>query len=643
MRSPREISFRLRQEAGNLALFAAPPSLPRASLESAAPRLAPLPDPGRVAAALRGTAFAAEVEALASSAASHVFPLVGLSVNTGPAIDWRRDYVHGISTGTPYFRLVPYLDFRRAGDHKIVWELNRHQHLVLLAQAFRLTGRREYLDEAFRQAESWMDANPFTRGINWASALEVAFRALSWMWLWHLASGEMPDHLRRRFLEGVYRHGCFLERNLSVYFSPNTHLLGEAVALEALGLLFPGFPRAERWARTGGGIVRAEIERQVRADGSHFEQSVYYHVYALDFFLLRAVLVNPGDDYRARLFRMAEYLAAVTGVSGDLPFIGDDDGGRLFHPHGERAGFGRATLATCGVLLGQPAWIASADDLHAQAAWWMGEGVLAAAPAASAAAPASRLFGDAGVAVMAAPDCRLVVKAGPLGEGSAGHSHADVLSVVARRGSREILIDPGTYTYVADPAERDRFRGTAAHNTVSIDGRDQAVAAGPFRWRDKPETGIRCWLSSSLRDFLDAWCSYAGFTHRRRMLFVKPELLAILDEVTGPEGPHSVAQQWHLASPAEAVRFSLSEPAALVDGWRSRAFACKEPAPVLRAARHGPLPVRMAAVVDLSDAPEAAALTISAAGDAAVLEWGGRGGMQLVFPAEGDVSVRGAH
>ena len=67
----------------------------------------------------------------------------------------------------------------------------------------------------------------------------------------------MPDALRARFLTALNRHGRYLELNLSVYFSPNTHLLGEAVALHALGVLFPSFPRAARWAETGGRIVEA--------------------------------------------------------------------------------------------------------------------------------------------------------------------------------------------------------------------------------------------------------------------------------------------------------------------------------------------------------------------------------------------------
>ncbi len=611
VRSREEIYFRLRQEVGNLAMFLFPPG------GAGAPhaRSPLLPDPAVVAAALRETRYAAEVERIAGQILRHRFPIFGLTVATGPAIDWRRDYLHHVSTGTPYFRRSPYLDFSRAGDHKAIWELNRHQHLTLLAQAFLLTGRREYLDEAFRQIESWLDANPFLRGINWASALEVAFRALSWAWLWHMASSEMPETLRARFLTALERHGRFLELNLSVYFSPNTHLLGEAVALHALGVLFPAFPHAARWAKTGGRIVEQQMERQVRGDGSHFEQSAYYHVYALDLFLLYRLLAKPSGTYDARLVSMAEYLDALLGGSGTLPLIGDDDGGRLFHPYGERAGFGRATMATCAVLFNRPEWLRGFDHLSEQAAWWLGAEALSICPGPPARRD-SRFFSDGGVAVMAADEVHLVIKAGPLGEGSGGHSHCDVLSLTARVGNREILIDPGTFTYVADPAERNWFRGSAAHNTVRIDGRDQAVPGGPFRWNEKPSVTVHRWTSGPERDYLDATCGYAGFTHRRCVVFLKPATVIVLDTVDGPSGDHTLEQFWHLDSAEDAARFSFSAPAEVVDAWRSRVLCNREPATALCITVRGPLPAHMAAVLDLSESPANGPLEIRTEGDA---------------------------
>jgi uncharacterized heparinase superfamily protein len=544
VRSFQEILFRLRQEVGNLAMLVAPPQL----------RSAGAPPVGKST-----TSAAPEI---AESILLHRFPLLGVTIDTGPEIDWRRDYLHGISTSTAYFRRVPYLDFARVGDHKVIWELNRHQHLPLMV------GKREYLDEAFRQLDSWLDANPFLRGINWASALEVAFRALSWARFWQLAGAEMSEGLRGRFLTSLYRHGRVLELNLSVYFSPNTHLLGEAVALHALGVWFPEWPRAARWRDAGGRLVEQAMQRQVCEDGSHFEQSLYYHVYALDFFLLHRSLAKCSAAYEERLQRMAEFLHAVMGPARVLPLIGDDDGGRLAHPYGDRTTFGRGTLAQ---------FAGSAEWPHR-----------------------SRLFADAGIAVMVAGDVHVVVKAGGFGEGSGGHSHSDVLSLVVRVGDRELLIDPGTYTYISDPMERDRFRGSAAHNTLRIDGGDQAVPAGPFRWNEKPEVKVLEFAATAGRDTLEALCSYAGFTHRRRFVFQKPGSLKITDTVEGPPGEHTIEQFWHLGTADEARRIHTRAKAKPVDGWRSRVLASREKAPVLRVEVRSTLPVTLETTIDCS-------------------------------------------
>jgi hypothetical protein len=561
LRTFAEIRFRLRQEAANLRLFLHPPEAPETSMR---PRPDFHPAPADVA--------------LAESILEHRFPLLGVSVDTGPDIHWRRDYLHNVSTPLRYFRFIPYLDFHRAGDHKIIWELNRHQHWVVLAQAWRATGRREFLDEIRSQFESWSRQNPPLRGINWASALEVAFRALSWTWVYHLAGEDLDPLLRRRFLTGLYRHGCYLEHSLSVYFSPNTHLLGEAVALHALGALFPGFPR--RWEERGARLVREQMDFQVRADGSHFEQSSYYQVYALDMFLFHRMLAPAPPEFDARLARMAAYLADLMGPQRTLPFLGDDDGGRFFHPYGSRDCFGRDTLAGAGVTT----------------------------PAGS------KLYPDAGIAILAAGDVHVIVDAGPFGSGSAGHSHSDTLSLVVRAGDEEILIDPGTYTYVGDPQWRDWFRGSAAHNTVRIDGRDQGLPAGPFRWSAKPEVELLQWETRPDLDFLDAVCRYGGFSHRRRVVFVKPSLLLVVDEIEGPGGERLVEQYWHPG--AETVRLSPSSirigtraaltavdrPLELQQGWRSPALLLKVPAPVALVSQKATLPVLLGAIIDLAGA-----------------------------------------
>ncbi|MBZ5606485.1 MAG: heparinase II/III family protein, partial [Acidobacteriia bacterium] len=499
MRSAREIRDRLWQESVNLLIWKFPPRLSAGNLPASPLPL--LPPPSAVAAQLASSSFPEELRGYAQKILRHRFPLLGLEIETGPEIRWRRDSVNGVETDCRYFRLIPYLDTTRAGDHKIIWELNRHQHLVLLAQLHLFDGDPELLAEIWRQLESWLDANPFQRGINWTSALEVAFRAFSWIWIYHLAGNEMPAPLRARFLESLQAHGRHLEVNLSFYFSPNTHLLGEAVVLHALGVLFPGFPRSTRWRDLGARVVAEQLDRQVRDDGAHFEQSAYYHVYALDMFLFHGILAGAGEPYREKIARMADFLAAVQGPSRELPFIGDDDGGRFFHPFGARAHFGRATLATCAAWLGRADWTYQREDLFSQAAWWLGP-----TEGSATAGCSSKLFRETGLAVMTAGDRHILIDAGPFGPWGSGHSHSDTLSIVARAGDHQILIDPGTYTYVGDPVERNWFRGSAAHNTVRIDGLDQATPVNPFRWQDQPAVSIREWRSSGQEDFLDAQC-----------------------------------------------------------------------------------------------------------------------------------------
>ncbi|MBK5294705.1 MAG: alginate lyase family protein, partial [Acidobacteriia bacterium] len=566
-------------------------------------RLPILPDVDSIVPLLRGTAYETEVLRLADAVLRHEFPVFDMVMETGPEIRWRRDYVHGLETGTEYFRRIPYLDRTRAGDHKLIWELNRHQHLVLLAQAWRLSGRGEYQREIAAQLESWLSENPFQRGINWASALEVAFRALSWIWVYHLAGESMGEDLRGRFLTALYQHGLHLENNLSIYFSPNTHLLGEALALEAIGVLMPCFPPAPRWAETGGRIVAGEMERQVLADGAHFEQSTYYHVYAFDMFLLHTLLATVTEAYGDKLDRMGDYLEALLGADRAIACFGDDDGGRLFHPYGRRDRFGRASLAAASILR-NGRWGYMAADAAEMAAWWLGPKACTASPVPPR-APASRLFEKTGMAVLAAGETVVYMDAGQLGPFRGGHSHAGMLSIVVKRGEQEVLIDPGTYTYVSDPEWRDRFRGTAAHNTVRIGGADQAVPAGPFGWASPPGVAILAWSPDT--PALEAECRYRGFRHCRRVAFEGPDCLMIADTVEGPAGEEDIELFWHCGQPVTPLgggRFAigavaeLTLPAELTGeivegdqwGWRSMVFGTKVPAPVIRATIRTRLP-----------------------------------------------------
>ena len=545
----------------------------------------------------------------------HRFRLLGYrDLDYGRETDWHLDAVHGKRAPLKPWYKVPFLDFAQVGDHKIIWELNRHQHLVTLAKAYAFTRDEKYAREVAKQFYSWRAANAYPMGINWGSSLEVAFRSLSWLWVRGLLAGSaaLPDSLDRDLVRGLALNGRYIERYLSTYFSPNTHLIGEAVGLFFIGTLCPEISAAARWQHTGLDIVLAEAERQVRPDGVYFEQSLYYHVYALDFFLHTRALAECNGiavpaKFDAILGRMLE-VVRVLCRNGAPEGFGDDDGGRVFNPRRNRAENLSDPLAVGAALL-------EADSLKQSAAvteeaiWMFGErAVELRSRSPRTEAVSSVAFADGGLYVMAngrENPAQMLIDAGPQGHGSSGHGHADALSVRLWTNDRRWLVDPGSYVYVSAGDERSQFRGTGAHNTLRVDGMDQAAPGNAFSWASLPDVSVEKWVGGSNFSFLSG--SHTGYRrlrdpvlHRRMIFSLHGEYWLVRDIAEGA-GTHDLEIFWHFAegvpvavssgavtassavSDGELVLLGASPQkweVALAEGWVSPVYGERLPAPV---------------------------------------------------------------
>jgi hypothetical protein len=501
-----------------------------------------------------------QIIARAERICDHRFDLLGYdAVDYGSEIDWHCDRVHGKRAARkPWFQ-VKYLDFAEVGDSKVTWELNRHQHLVTLAKAYRSSGNQKFAAELFRQWEHWHAENPYPIGINWASSLEVAFRSLSWLWVYFLLadSPAMPASFRGAWLRGLAISGRHIDSYLSTYFSPNTHLLGEAVALFFIGTLCPEIPASGRWRERGWQIVQQEAERQVRSDGLHFEQSLYYHVYAVDFFLHAAVLASANQiptivEFDRTVEHMVEALSVLANA-GTVPQLGDDDGGRLFDPARNRRKDLLDPLATAAVLFGRGDFKALAGGPREETLWLLGESGIEEFERLPALEPARKsvAFRASGLYVIHGDSGRqLVIDAGPQGAQSAGHGHADALSLTASGDGHELLVDCGTFEYVGAGDERNRFRGTRAHNTLMVAGQDQAEPRGPFGWGRLPHVQAEGWIAGKTFDlFVGSHDGYSrlpnAVIHRRYVFALKSGVWLVRDHAVG-YGKHQLDLFWHL-------------------------------------------------------------------------------------------------
>jgi hypothetical protein len=221
-------------------------------------------------------------------------------------------------------------------------------------------------------------------------------------------------------------------------------------------------------------------------------------------------------------------------------------------------------------------------------------------------------------------DSHLVFDCGGLGMLSGAHAHADALSVTLFSGGRELLADPGTFVYNCAPDWRNYFRSTRAHNTVTIDDRDQAEQGGTFHWKTK--LGSR-----AVREFTPPGVEYVegehdgyrrmpqGVIHRRRLLYIPPDKWIIVDDFRG-SGEHRFDFHYHFAPDVEVSGLQQDEAGIAVraekaglrlrmftsravtsaelirgetspiTGWASRGYGEKQSCSTLRASLAGPVP-----------------------------------------------------
>ena len=560
--------------------------------------------------------------------AGHCDLLGHRDVSVGHPVDWWRDPVSGVRSPDRHWSRISFLDPGVAGDHKAVWELSRHNALLAVAQAWWCTEDPRYADAVNRLLASWMDANVPKRGIHWASSLEIAFRSMAWVWILALMGDAMPRALRRRTLGYLAINGRHVERFLSTWFSPNTHLTGEALGLYVLGTALPQLRDAKRWRATGESILLQWVNRHVRDDGTYVEQSTWYHRYTTDFFLHylmladRANVGNARREVRAPLERLVDVLCWITRPDGTFALIGDDDGGRLLFLDDEPANRVRTTLSTGAALFQRADWAHVAGGPTAELVWLLGADGLRAFQALHPAPPGSlsKEFPTGGLYVARSgwneAASVLTIDAGPHGFLNGGHAHADALSIDLTVDGTPIVVDPGTYTYTLSREWRDQFRHTRSHNAATVDGRASAVPAGPFQWSTRVTSACDAWFDDGhVLLFSGVHDGFRPASYRRTMVYLRPSLWIVRDEVRA-DGEHELAVHWQCNTgiavspePGEALRLTSPDGSGLTirtaeqaawsvdETWISPMHGVRERSNRLNAARRGRGVIRLTTMI----------------------------------------------
>ncbi|MGI9073011.1 MAG: heparinase II/III family protein [Bryobacteraceae bacterium] len=340
----------------------------------------------------------------------------------------------------------------------------------------------------------WIVENPAGRGIGW-DPYPTSLRIANWC-KWILSGATPGLHV----FASIAAQAAWLEKNLERHLLAN-HLLANAKALLFAGSVFQG-ASAERWRTAGVGILEQELPRQILSDGAHVERSPMYHSIILEDVLdlcnLRRALHVPLPDLSSYASRMLGWLK------------------RMIHPDGKISFFNDATFGV-------------APDPKALQTYAEGLGIPAAAI----------VLGESGYVRLENNHMVVIFDAAPLGpDYQPGHGHADTLSFELSYHDRRVLINSGTSTYDRGPI-RTFERGTAAHNTIRVDGVDQSEMWGAFRVARRAHP-FQIRTDHSL--FVEA--AHDGYhrirpsvTHRRR-IDLSGETVVITDRLEG-RGQHT--------------------------------------------------------------------------------------------------------
>jgi uncharacterized heparinase superfamily protein len=548
-------------------------------------------------------------------------------VPLGPDVNWHRDFKSGREWPLELAWRIDYANLGEPSDVKVAWELSRFHCLDWLGQAYWLTGDERWARRFRFLLESWLEANPVGRGVNWAVPMEVAIRAANWIMAfgWFHGSPSLDDAFWPRLLASLWRHAEVIRWNLEYQRVLGNHYVSNGTGLVLLGAFFADTRHGRSWLRTGRRILEREIRRQVHPDGVSYEKSVSYHRLVLECFylaLIRGEAAGAGFSpaFRQRLERMFEFTAAYTRPDGSTPLVSDADDGRVhrFAPD-DRFTDHRHALAVGAALFQRADFALAAGPWHPEPLWLLGPAA-GRPPAPALEPPRSRAFPTGGYYVMRGLDTHTFLDGGEIGiEGDAGHGHNDVLSFELYAPGGAFIVDSGTYLYTSDPAAHRAFASTAAHNTVVVDGREIADFARLWHLvADHTAPKVLEWSSGGDEDRWEA--EHRGYTrlsepvvHRRSVRFRRSAReWRVRDQLLG-RGRHRAELFLHLSPDAivervddhaidvilgeGCVRIRCEDPVELVTGWVAPSYGVRRPAQVLRAVREGPVPFELTTTI----------------------------------------------
>jgi len=408
---------------------------------------------------------------------NNTFNLLGSgNKNLGKNINWRQDFKSGYTWPLDFYTKIK-IDLSKKADIKVPWELSRFQFSTTLGKAYWYTNNKKYLEKWKELVLDWIKKNPVEYGPNWSCTMDVAIRAVNWIIGYFFFEDDLDENFKIEFYKNLYLHGLFIRDNLEWLPIRSNHYISDIVGLIYTGLFF----NEKKWVNFGINELKKEMQAQVLADGIDHETSISYHRLVTELFLSATVLLMKNGKFLPNWFvkkleKMINFVLYYTKPNGLAPLIGDNDNGRLYIFAYNDINDHRYLLSVGSVLFKNKLFKKYSNNFNEEAFWILGfngynkfEKIRKTEVEIT-----SKGFDEGGLYIIRDSKNYIIIHCGKIGSNGLGsHNHNDQLSFELNVNKKDIIIDPGTYTYTSDPENRNLFRSTEMHNTIRIDKKEQ--------------------------------------------------------------------------------------------------------------------------------------------------------------------------
>lgn len=498
-----------------------------------------------------------KIIASADKTLAGIYNLLGSGDVTINPIRWNYDFVSQYEWKNQYYNDYDQINIASSSDVKKPRELSRSHHMLHCGIAYRITKERKYADLIIDQILDWNQHNPLMYSINWGCPMDVAIRAINWIWALRLISDyERVLEYDNLFSNLLYKHGWFIYRNLekSLYNNQN-HYLSDVLGLVFIGVLFKDQDReAKQWYEEGRRETYKELRYEILPSGVSYEKSTGYNRLVLEIFLHTLwLLEHNGEvlplDIKQRMRNMFDFILHTIQPDGNTPIIGDQDNGRILPFGTETVTDYRYLMSIAAMLYHSSNYISSSNCYNIYCALLGGHNSKSLFPEVTNSnnQVVSVAYPDAGYFVFRNNDYYVLFNCSGKGKypelSNGTHTHSDLLSFVLCYKGQPVFCDSGSYQYSGNSKERLNFRSTRQHNTITVDGMSQHDIKEKQLW-DFPNNAmpvIHGWQLGNEEDFVEA--SHNGYerlaspvTHLRKLVLKKMDNEVQIEDIITVKG-----------------------------------------------------------------------------------------------------------